>query len=731
MNDLIKKILIEWSFRLDDGIINLHNPKHMIVLSEVLKDMKLPTKVILEVMGNLTEKKKPGDVWKTKTGWAGLKAGEDKAQYGMDSKETAQKYVKDGETTPTGPNVFGQPQTSTEDEATKTLNKLTSNRDDIFTGKTTPPGTGGSAVMETIGGEYSEELAQGKHQNETEEQFVERQLKEKGDKPPLNSLSDKDKRKWLKIAYKKGKNDINELKNDPIKDYNPKQPKGFPKAASGDADTAEPVLNALEQKRKECDKDPKPDECRKHYDREINEFNARVRKPGERASGKKDTDSMLIYYDNNGRVRIEHISDKSSLNDTYMNMTIETKSLSHQKASKIVGKDMGLTEEQTKKVSSSISNLEKEVGEEVRNTSELPHKSLKEKSDDEIKDSVDNGLGGAMGNADAGQTGRKDYTIELNSNMKAGKDKALKKKLDELGLEPDNDGNYSKEDIAVAIMHIVRENPKSGYRKYVLKMGGTIETTRKTAEIVERSVRKKAEKEEPKPTEEEIQNRINQETADRMNGNHKEGRKQNKDNPAEPLSSEDIKNMRKEGGIMDELLNVNRTSKDAMGEAHKKVKQHMLDEDKKLGFPKEDGENGPHTQTYLESWMTDMHWNRHFDGPPWEEDGDDNGDESGSINVGGKVVKSQLIVECIKDITGYPGNVETKEDKKKFWEYLRKNLKISSDNDAVTINSDKGTKQVGRQNYRSAGAGVQKVTGNMGNDIQKCLKRKLKESEQV
>jgi hypothetical protein len=55
MNDLIKKILIEWSFRLDDGMINLHNPKHMIVLSEVLKDMKLPTKVILEVMSNMTE----------------------------------------------------------------------------------------------------------------------------------------------------------------------------------------------------------------------------------------------------------------------------------------------------------------------------------------------------------------------------------------------------------------------------------------------------------------------------------------------------------------------------------------------------------------------------------------------------------------------------------------------------------------------------------------------------
>ena len=55
---MIKKILTEWSYRLDDGIINLNNPKHLLILSEVLKDMKLPTKVILEVMGNLTEKEK-------------------------------------------------------------------------------------------------------------------------------------------------------------------------------------------------------------------------------------------------------------------------------------------------------------------------------------------------------------------------------------------------------------------------------------------------------------------------------------------------------------------------------------------------------------------------------------------------------------------------------------------------------------------------------------------------
>jgi hypothetical protein len=56
MNNLIKKILVEWSFRLDDGMINLQNPKHIIILSEVLKDMELPTKVVTEVMTNITRK---------------------------------------------------------------------------------------------------------------------------------------------------------------------------------------------------------------------------------------------------------------------------------------------------------------------------------------------------------------------------------------------------------------------------------------------------------------------------------------------------------------------------------------------------------------------------------------------------------------------------------------------------------------------------------------------------
>ena len=714
----IEKILKEWSYRV--GVIKPNDESHLFQLHRILVNEGWPLGAINEFIDNLNEIAPTAMVSNPNPKGRAKKVQYRYAKQWMDDNPdaaTSDDFKKD-----VGKDD-GAPTTTAEQD----LDSLTDQRDKIFTGETTPPGTGGSAVMETVGGEYSEDLANGKYENETEEEFVKRQLEEKGNKPPLDGLSDKDKQKWLKIAYKKGKNDITSLKNNPEHDYG-EQPKGYPKAASGDADTAEPVLAALEKKKSQA----KTPEDKAYYDHQIETFKERVRQPGEKASGEKDSDSLLIYYDSKGRLRIHHISDKSSLNDTFMNKTIETKRISHEKASEAVGKDMGLSEEQVESVSASINQKEAEVGDEVKNTSQLPHRTLKDKSDEEIDRAVSNGLGGAMGNADAGQTGRKNYADELNENMKGcRKDKVLKKKLDDLGIKPDNDGNYSEDDIAKAIIHIVRENSKSGYRKHILKMGGTIETTRSTSDIVERGVRKKAEKEDPKPTEQEIQDRINQGTADRMNGVGKTSRKQNVTTPAKPLTSQDVANMRKEGGIMDELMEMNRTSTDAMGAAHRKVKDHILEKDEELGYPDEEGRNGPHTQTYIESWMNDMHFYRHFDGPPWTEDGDDNGDEDGSINVGGKNLKSKAIVDCFKKQTGYKDEIETREEKKKFWKWMRENLKISSADDAVTIDSEDGMKQVGRQNYRSAGAGVQKVTGNFGKDIQNCAKKKLTAGGQV
>jgi len=72
---------------------NPTNAEHQYQLREILNDLNWDEEVINELIYNLTEKRNPGDTWKTQTGWAGLKQGEDSARYGMDSKETADAYV--------------------------------------------------------------------------------------------------------------------------------------------------------------------------------------------------------------------------------------------------------------------------------------------------------------------------------------------------------------------------------------------------------------------------------------------------------------------------------------------------------------------------------------------------------------------------------------------------------------------------------------------------------------
>jgi len=156
MNDLIKKILIEWSFRLDDGMINLHNPKHIIILSEVLKDMKLPTKVILEVMSNMTESEASEKA--KKMGLVHLGGG----SYGKEKGSQATHQTKDGKLvkvgdkqTKTGPNVFSQPQKPAETETTENEKSQQNHIEKGFV-KGAAPGNPGSMYNEIMSGKVAD-----------------------------------------------------------------------------------------------------------------------------------------------------------------------------------------------------------------------------------------------------------------------------------------------------------------------------------------------------------------------------------------------------------------------------------------------------------------------------------------------------------------------------------------------------------------------------------------------
>ena len=60
MEQLINKILLEWSLRVHDGMPNKDNPLHIVQLRETLSHMKLTDDVTNLIIQNLTEEE---DKW--------------------------------------------------------------------------------------------------------------------------------------------------------------------------------------------------------------------------------------------------------------------------------------------------------------------------------------------------------------------------------------------------------------------------------------------------------------------------------------------------------------------------------------------------------------------------------------------------------------------------------------------------------------------------------------------
>ena len=99
MNDW-DKILDDFAHKCGDGGPDMTSPRHLALLRESLIKFGWKENATNAFIGNLREgkevifeKRKPGEVWQTQSGWSGLKPGEKSAVYGMKSKEVAQAYV--------------------------------------------------------------------------------------------------------------------------------------------------------------------------------------------------------------------------------------------------------------------------------------------------------------------------------------------------------------------------------------------------------------------------------------------------------------------------------------------------------------------------------------------------------------------------------------------------------------------------------------------------------------
>jgi len=127
-------------------------------------------------------------------------------------------------------------------------------------------------------------------------------------------------------------------------------------------------------------------------------------------------------------------------------------------------------------------------------------------------------------------------------------------------------------------------------------------------------------------------------------------------------------------------------------------------------------ENGPHKQGYIATVMKAMHFDSYIE----QEDG------SMLIAMGGRVCQPSQIRGCLSKLSGFSGDTNTPEGRKKLNEHILKTSKVDAETGALTINSPDGKVELATDVWRTAGTS-QKVASAIGKGMRTCLKENIDE----
>jgi hypothetical protein len=802
------KILNELSYRVSSGIPDLTNEQHLIKLWDILKEHKWSLDARVELLKRLDEqgKERPCPICE-----AMCKHGETSAKTGCVSKSGGGQQTS-GEEEPTDKKSKKpkdkkkklKKKRSKEERAKRVKDDLTSineieddkeahkkmrekqaeRRDEIYKGADFPAGNEGSVTGENGGGIALEELS--KNPDLTEDQFVDQELekmKEACKENPKGCLlkklgSEEKAREWLSIGYRTGLNEKREIEENPK--YNAKVPQEepYPSGHIMDYQGKELVKNAIERGLKSCDKLKNPKkrkECVNHHNKQLRYLKER-----------KETDTGVIYETKDGYIGFKHTSNKSSLKDPHYNKSIMSKLESMMNSAEGQKERGDFSNDQVDKASNDIRKASIEAAKMVNKTDKAASQITNRLGKDEegrksLRENSSSLLSKLPGRS---STKGDDYANKVRSGADGYGE--IRNELERLGIDVEN---ASDEQIMQAIQNIMRHGtPVSSKAKK--KMSG-----KKEGEVVEVGVDKSGQKQfakmvmvdgklEPRACDEDgnpvhgnntgkliykMSEMINTMRAkakaktkpkgwgDRewpLNPNNeddlKEFAKQYESDP--PLTVEELKWMLT-SDESDELEKANDIRKRGMDRVHAKIVTDVQNSDKEIdGFEEdengnvvdENGDNGPATQQYVDSFMEDMHWNSYIDG---------DSDGVGDMSIDGQNVIPEDFRSCLKDLSGFKGDTETKEGREALKAHLRKKIRISgrrsSDDETSAVTGEskdahisfdnmvpdtrrgkpKGAMRrisVGDQTYRSKGVGVNSVMGGLGLDMQDCLGKKMK-----
>jgi hypothetical protein len=133
--------------------------------------------------------------------------------------------------------------------------------------------------------------------------------------------------------------------------------------------------------------------------------------------------------------------------------------------------------------------------------------------------------------------------------------------------------------------------------------------------------------------------------------------------------------------------------------------------------------NGAATQTYVDAFMRDTHWDQYM----CTDAGDDNCsaqsavEETKLVDIDGHKVPPTKFRECLGTLTGYQGDTNNPDGQRELWRHLKSSLKVDPDEDSISVHGQgSGGARIGKEVYRTKGQASSLLT-YLGPDMAKCV----------
>ena len=176
-----------------------------------------------------------------------------------------------------------------------------------------------------------------------------------------------------------------------------------------------------------------------------------------------------------------------------------------------------------------------------------------------------------------------------------------------------------------------------------------------------------------------------------------------------------------EFGVNEETLAIKQTEKDIVTAVHTEVTNQLFKDDEPDGYnpdTRPNADNGKHTQAYISGVMDAMHLGTYIDL-------DDEDDDAMLIQMGFNGVKPSMIRNCIAEQSGYSGDLSTPDGKNGLKEHLLKKSRVTPGGEKVSVMNEGKEVELFNDQWRTAGT-TQKVASYFGKDMRDCLQSKAK-----